>query len=141
MAARKTPLPTQKENATLVQQGWKRQIEGQGALFLLFLTPYLQLTLLLQVPLKGTRDIALETFAAICSHLDLVTVFLLLQLNKRFWRFLRNPSLDWIWEMARDTSELPEMEDCFDSVYDYANLFLGGCKGCGKATSIVDCIL
>ncbi|GAA5911370.1 hypothetical protein JCM6882_002358 [Rhodosporidiobolus microsporus] len=91
--------------------------------------------------LKGILDLPLETVALISSNLDLATVFHLSRLNKRFWRFLRDPAVEYIWEEARKTSALPEMREPFSSVYQYANLLFGCCKGCGKATVMVDYIL
>ncbi|GAA5977059.1 hypothetical protein JCM11641_001288 [Rhodosporidiobolus odoratus] len=89
--------------------------------------------------LKGILDLPLDILTEICAELDLPTVFHLSRLNKRFYAFLRDPSLKYIWELARETSGLPELTAPGCDVYGYANLLFGGfCKGCGKATTKVD---
>ncbi|GAA5977055.1 hypothetical protein JCM11641_001287 [Rhodosporidiobolus odoratus] len=92
--------------------------------------------------LKGILDLPLDILTEICAELDLPTVFHLSRLNKRFYAFLRDPSLKYIWDVARESSGLPDLTSPGCDVYGYANLLFGGfCKGCGKATAKVDYIL
>ncbi|GAA6039619.1 hypothetical protein JCM8097_002219 [Rhodosporidiobolus ruineniae] len=92
--------------------------------------------------LKDLLDLPLEIVTLIVSHLDLPTVFHLSRLNKRFYRFLRDPTLEYIWEGAREESGLPKLTAEGMDVYGFANLLFGGhCQGCGKATTKVDYVL
>ncbi|GAA6039629.1 hypothetical protein JCM8097_002225 [Rhodosporidiobolus ruineniae] len=88
--------------------------------------------------LRSFLDLPLEMVASICSHLDLATVFHLSRLSKRFYRFLRDPTLEYIWERARAESGLPELTAKDLSIYQYANLVYGRCQGCGKLASKPD---
>ncbi|GAA6039660.1 hypothetical protein JCM8097_002240 [Rhodosporidiobolus ruineniae] len=88
--------------------------------------------------LKGFLNLPVELVTKVCSHLDFPTLFHLSRLNKRFYRVLRDPTLEYIWQWARQESGFPALEATDMSIYKYANLLFGLCKGCGRTTTKVD---
>ncbi|GAA5856547.1 hypothetical protein JCM9279_005494 [Rhodotorula babjevae] len=93
--------------------------------------------------LGGILDLPLETFTAVCEHLDLETLFHLSRLDKRFFKFLRGTSaLSYLWEWARKESGLPEVAaPCFSTVQLANLLFSKYCQNCARTTPKADFML
>ncbi|GAA5871284.1 hypothetical protein JCM8547_007242 [Rhodosporidiobolus lusitaniae] len=91
--------------------------------------------------LRGILSLPAELVALVASNLDLPTLFHLSRLNKRFYSFLRDPQIEYVWEAARETSGLPTLTAPGMDTVGLANLLFGCCKGCGKATTKVDYVL
>ncbi|GAA6056000.1 hypothetical protein NBRC10513_002884 [Rhodotorula toruloides] len=91
--------------------------------------------------MSGFMRLPLETVTQICESLDLKTLFHLSTLNKRFFRFLHDESLSHLWEDARKTSELPDLEVPMPP-HQLAHLLFGShCSVCGKSTTVVNYFL
>ncbi|GAA5836920.1 hypothetical protein JCM11251_005823 [Rhodosporidiobolus azoricus] len=88
--------------------------------------------------LRGILALPLETVTSICLSLDLETLFHLSRLNKRFWRFLRDTVVKYVWEEVRTATGVPELQLPGLSVYGLANLLYGRCIGCGTEKSKAD---
>ncbi|BGP29645.1 hypothetical protein JCM10296v2_001384 [Rhodotorula toruloides] len=91
--------------------------------------------------MSGFMLLPLEVVTQVCESLDLKTLFYLSTLNRRFFGFLRDASLSHLWEDARKTSGLPDLEAPMPP-HKLAHLLFGSyCSICGKSTTVVDYIL